>query len=215
MPTRNARLNASRITSRGDQCPLFALQVAAPDVFKSANCQNLGGLTLQSGAKFVSEGTPLSPNRLLKYCNVQEQPIFWGASTNSLKMFILVVNPAVLQEVRLRFTQMPFLAVPGFQQQVLDGGLGLLAVTDCQLQGAWLNFSPSGSIPMKARFTNNLMDRTQFRASQYSLSVTPCTLYLRDNLLIGGLKTCQSSLLTLTRLFWHSWAYAAQAASRV
>ena len=27
-------------------------------------------------------------------------------------------------------------------------------------------------------------------------------------------KTCQSSLLTLKRLFWHSWVYAAQAAKR-
>jgi hypothetical protein len=78
------------------------------------------GLTLQSGAKFVSEGTALNPNRLFQYCNVQEQPIFWGASTNSLKMFPIASYPAVLPELRLQFTHIPFLAVVAYKHEGLS-----------------------------------------------------------------------------------------------
>ena len=149
------------------------------------------GITLQSGAKFVSEGTALNLNRLVPYRSVQEQPIFWGASTNNLKMFPIASYPAVLPELRLRFTHIPFLAVIAYKHLIFDtsSGLAQFAMNDCQVQGPWLSFATYGYGPMTAGLTNNLIERSRFWLIDGTGSVTPFSVNLRNNLIFGGIPT--------------------------
>jgi len=57
------------------------------------------GTTLRTGAKFISEGTPVNLNHLVRYQAVQEQPIVWGATANT--MSLVDVNASGLPELRL------------------------------------------------------------------------------------------------------------------
>jgi hypothetical protein len=117
------------------------------------------GITLRTGAKFVSESSPTRLNRLVRYTAVQEQPAVWGTAG---AVGLLDLNAASPPEVRLRFTEVALLADPQGRRDLVNGlgyaVLSTLALTDCQLRGACLDVWANAS-GMSISLTNNLLQR--------------------------------------------------------
>src|SRR6266699_4158759 len=117
------------------------------------------GLALQSGARLVSEGTPTSFNRLVRYNTVQEQPIVWGATASSISL-MTAVGTSPLPEVQLRFTDVSLLADLNAKRhfvQLSGCRLATFSVTDSQLRGVYEDVYSTNGTGMTVAFTNNLV----------------------------------------------------------
>ena len=148
-------------------------------------CYGIKGTIMRNSGKFVSEGTPVNLNRLVRYQMVQEQPVLWGGTSSTMT---LIYNSTTLPSVTLRFTDVSIMADTASRRNLYDSasyGANPLAITYSQLRGVSESFgdqTPTGTIVV---FTNNLMERCTFRWSQ-SDYYSPFTLYLYNNLFHNG-----------------------------
>ncbi len=111
------------------------------------------GMTLRNGARFISEGTPLQPNRLVLMNAVQER----GSSPASGGS--LLTLGSTVSEVRLRYTDVSV----GTGPKSLVGGLGAnvistFAIADSEIHGASLGVYAYAS-GMTIQLNNSLLDR--------------------------------------------------------
>lgn len=148
------------------------------------------GVVLRNGAKFVSEGRPNRLNRLVRYQNVQEQPLLYGTSVNKTFLRLSgVISP--LADVKLRFTDMPFLGYNvGANEIVYTGSLALntLWMQDCRVFAGRLVVAPSSQAAvMSVGLTNNLIERPSFAFYHSDNSYSgDLRLQLRNNLIRFG-----------------------------
>ena len=129
------------------------------------------GTTLRNGAVFVSEGAPDRLNRLVRYTAVQEQPGAWA--TNFTSPFLAPVTANPLPEVRLRFTDVSFLADTASRRQLLglEGPMvGVFELSHCQIRGAYVHVFNTTAYGMGLAWTNNLLQRCTIYLSQPNLS---------------------------------------------
>jgi len=147
------------------------------------------GLALQSGARLVSEGLPMSMNHLVRYDAVQEQPIVWGATGSTMSLMTAVgTNP--LPEVKLRFTDVSLLTDLNAKRHLVQLGgsrVGTLSVTDSQLRGVYANVYSTTGTGMTIGLTNNLVERSELSFYQTNTSgYYPFTLSLYNNLFLNS-----------------------------
>jgi NedA-like, galactose-binding domain len=133
----------------------------------------LYGFALTEQGAVVSEGGPLSMNRLAFYPAVQEQTNLLNNLTSTANSSIFNVSGAVDSTanilkpvIRMRFTDFPMM---GLQQRLLDSAvqarnLNTVALMDCWLRGVNLSINadsaafPQNSIPFVS-IRNNLLER--------------------------------------------------------
>jgi hypothetical protein len=149
------------------------------------------GLRLQNGARGLSEGDPLALNWLVPYDVVQEQPVVVGGG-GSVSLFEVNSLPAVLPEVRLRFTGISFLAGHYNKRLLLrnwdQSSLDTLELRDCRVYGGALDLSlyPVGDARvMTVGLTNNLLARVRFSLDQ-DTDVPRLVVHARNNLFLQG-----------------------------
>lgn len=149
------------------------------------------GLRLQNGARVVSEGDPLALNWLVPYDVVQEQPLVGGGGPLA-SLFEVNGMPAVLPEVRLRFTGVSFLAGHYNKRLLLRNwsqySLDTLELRDCLVHGGALDLSlyPVGDARvMTVGLTNNLFARVGFSLDQ-DTDVPRLVVHARNNLFLQG-----------------------------
>jgi hypothetical protein len=119
------------------------------------------GFELQSGTKFYSEGSPLCPNRLVRYQLVQEQGYNNWTNLAIPTLFRDAALAAVAPEARLRFTQLGVGANSGYcfrNGQILSR----LALQDCRMFNGSFFFDISTNSPLLA-LTNSLFERVYLR----------------------------------------------------
>jgi hypothetical protein len=147
------------------------------------------GTTLRtSTCKFLSEGTPVNLNRLVRYQSAQEQPLVWG--TTGSDMYLLELVASSPPEARFQFTDIAFLANTMSRRQIVYGqgtyAVSPFALSHCQVRGAYVQFGNSvGSYNNYVYWTNNLLEGCElrwFRADQY----LPTTVNLYNNLFYKG-----------------------------
>jgi hypothetical protein len=116
------------------------------------------GFKLQPASRLVSEGTPSTLNRLVRYVAVQEQSHPGYPTDNAGTLFAEDLTAGLPPEINLRFTELPLLAWGG---QHFGGGsrLGSLVLRDCQLWGGNLYFDQAGNALRTVAFTNTLFKR--------------------------------------------------------
>jgi hypothetical protein len=108
-------------------------------------------LTLQTGGNLISQGTPLNPNRLAHYANVQEQSIKLGGGA---------LTQSGSGGSRFRFTVLSMAAgtyTPVFQ--VIHGNGGTQFFQDCLLHGCYFTEAVVSGPSYSVTYTNNLFDR--------------------------------------------------------
>jgi hypothetical protein len=115
---------------------------------------------LRRGATLASEGLPQTPNRLLRYSSVQEQPAAWGSTGSSWACLWLSGGTTPYAKVQLRFTELAALPQTYNRRQWLVDNripMGTCSLTDCQMRGvSWTSFcSTEETIGM----TNTLFER--------------------------------------------------------
>jgi hypothetical protein len=150
------------------------------------------GLTLQTGAKLVSRGSPTNLNLLAPYYVAQEAVSLWGAAFANLLVFpgtALTTYP----EVDLRFTELSLIRQTILQPYFLGtfaSGPARLALRDCVTVGGYLNLVPqsSGTPPsISVGITNNVFEGSCWILFQgYNGSPAPMPVQLRNNLFQGG-----------------------------
>jgi hypothetical protein len=144
------------------------------------------GTTLRTGAKFLSEGSPVQMNRIVRYHAVQEQPVIWGSDGTTLSLMNISAS-SPLPEVRVRFTDVALMADTTSRRHLLGNGnqqtAQAVGLTHCWLRGPYLYLSPNAS-GMNAGLTNNFMERAYCSFNQ-SASVS-FNLQLRHNLVWRG-----------------------------
>ncbi|MBI3414406.1 MAG: hypothetical protein HY043_03655, partial [Verrucomicrobia bacterium] len=150
------------------------------------------GLTMQSGSKLISEGTPTALNRLTRFHTVQELATSsWNGSTLSA-VSILEAATSATWETRLRFTDISLMNDTETRHQLLSNtpsaASGVLALADCQLRGVTAQFYSYNSFGPAYNFTNNLVLRSRTSFTQISgLGFLPLTVNLYNNTFSGGL----------------------------
>jgi hypothetical protein len=138
----------------------------------------------------VSEGRPDWLNRIIVYDTVQEQSAGWGSLTGSRSLLETVTSSTPVPEVRLTFTDVPFLAT-GPDRRKLVGGwqvaynkVNPFAVSHSQLRG--VNFlCETFATGVTVALTNNLLERcTSTFAQGYTgyYTFAPFTLHVCNNL---------------------------------
>lgn len=116
------------------------------------------GLRLDSGASFISDGTPLTLNRLVRTHSVQEVPSGPGYLTTPL-LTDVYPPPATAPTIRLRFTDLPTIAGGIlFSQQHSNGTFGSIVIKDSQVRGGSIYLSPATTNQVMA-WTNSLFER--------------------------------------------------------
>jgi len=147
------------------------------------------GVILQAGAKFVSEGTPTTLNRYLRYQAVQERP--WGSAPASFVLLDLSGAPAPPPEVFLRLTEVSFLADASGRRQLLQTAgnvLNSLAISHSQVTGMYYSQYAYHPSSMTIAWTNNIFRRCNL--TWYQPEATPgyypFTLHLQNNLFSKG-----------------------------
>lgn len=156
------------------------------------------GTILLGGAKFISEGSPLALNRLVRYGAVQDAPIAWGTSGAYMSLLNLTNAASPPPEIRMRFTEVSLLADTTTRRYLFDNGgpriISALAFSDCHLRAAYINLESYANNPstMTLAFTNNFLQRVNFTFRQGHLGdTTPVPLYMWNNLVIGSTLTLQ------------------------
>jgi hypothetical protein len=143
------------------------------------------GFTLQNGSRLLSTGSPLHPNRLVRWHAVQEQASWaWSGRTNWATFRDDLVADA-LPEARFRFTEFPLQAAGGWH---FAGGSkqGVLALTDCRLLGGHLEWNGSGANGRQLTLINTLFERV---TNVFGTGADLLTLHARNNLFKeGGLR---------------------------
>lgn len=146
------------------------------------------GFRLDTGGKVASEGGPVALNRLVRSASVQEQTESWGSGGTAQSLFEATGSPGGSPEVRLRFAEVTQLADAPERRHLLNVGtngvIAALALSDCLVHGAYLYLDPTGS-GMTIGLTNNCFERPDLTWF-HSLSGSPSTLYLRNNLFWRG-----------------------------
>ena len=133
------------------------------------------GIFLGENAHVISQGTPLTPNRLVRLHSVQE-----GRLTNTLGSATIAVLPtnAPTSTLRLNFTELPLPAGDFYhlKDAYTLGSLSNLTVRNSQLNGGTWKYS-SQSADQLCAFTNNLLDCVSLELRP----ATASTAHLRNN----------------------------------
>jgi hypothetical protein len=143
--------------------------------------------TLQTGAKFVSEGSPGNLNRIVHYHAVQEEANSSWAFTNSVAWVTLSLGSGVtggLEEARLRFTDLPLPS--GNYYSMVGASPANHLVSDCQFHGGVLLIQ-SSSDPLKAAYANCLFERVRVGVSAANTLINNYSFY--NNSFFGGSLT--------------------------
>ena len=162
-----------------------------------------GGLTLHTGSKLSSTGTPDVMNRICPYYQVQEAATNWGSSVSSL----IKVSTAVTTypEITLRFTEFPMaLGSP----RLIDFdvvGPSRMTMRDCSVLGGTLYVAPIDiAVTNYVALTNNLIDSATWLFEQgYEASTTKMSVHMRNNLLYRGALSLLHDDTTLGSWFVH------------
>ena len=121
------------------------------------------GTLLRTGAIFVSEGTPVDLNRLVRYQTVQEQPFIWG--TNATTMGLLELNGGSLPlQIHLRHTDVSVMANTSARRTLVKAASGddlvsPFVIVDSRLRGISQSFSDCFNPGRVIAWTNNVLDR--------------------------------------------------------
>jgi hypothetical protein len=160
------------------------------------------GLNIRSGAKVVSQGTPLVLNRMVPAKAVQEQATSWGTGS-APTIFALNAVTTGLPELWLRFTELCFLANRGNVftpiSSTSEGFLSRFALVDCSLCGGNFSVGYSGGSPptLTIALTNSLFLRPTFYISQDSQGDS-VIVRAWNNLFRGGAITWENNNSTTT-----------------
>jgi hypothetical protein len=151
------------------------------------------GTCLLSAAQFVSQGTPNTLNRLVRYPAVQEQSIAWGATGSGKSLLNLTTN-APSAQVNLRFTDLSLLAG---DTTVFDYAgyysVNSFVMRDSQIRGGSISFGTYYTSAGQTAFglTNNLAQRATISLSRDhpSSSEIKLAVYVHNNLFQFGSAT--------------------------
>ena len=139
------------------------------------------GMRIAPGAKFISEGTPTSMNRLVELRSVQEQH---GPAVTYFNALDQQFSESTPSDLRLRFTELPWRAGLGWQIN-RGGGVGVISLQDCQMFGGGAYANVGGNYEYTFALTNNL-----FQGSQFTISGgTGTHLHIWNNTFVGGAMT--------------------------
>lgn len=145
------------------------------------------GFVINSGGKFISEGSPTRMNRLVRYYTVQEDPSSqWGAAPSGG-----LLELGASAEIRLRFNEICLPSGTVNARTLLSGfennfrAVTPLAITDCQVRGVYQVFNTyqSGST---FGLTNNVFGRCSLSFGQGFSSLASHTLSIYNNLFDKG-----------------------------
>src|SRR6266545_2541246 len=158
----------------------------------AAGMYGTSGTSLQSGARYISEGNAINLNHLARYQSVQEGPLAWGTTNATTASGTLMQMTSAVPDVELRFSDVSLLAGGGS----LLGGLGVynvinpLTIANSQVQGLNLAGIYAYSPGMVITLTNNWIERCPFSFYQEDIpGYYPITLYFYNNLFHGGSYT--------------------------
>ncbi len=158
----------------------------------AAGMYGTSGTSLQSGARYISEGNAINLNHLARYQSVQEGPLAWGTTNATTASGTLMQMTSAVPDVELRFSDVSLLAGGGS----LLGGLGVynvinpLTIANSQVQGLNLAGIYAYSPGMVITLTNNWIERCPFSFYQEDIpGYYPITLYFYNNLFHGGTYT--------------------------
>lgn len=133
------------------------------------------GFQLDAGSKWVSTGSPLAPNRLVRASLVQEGT---NGLTGSTFAAFTVGSGSPRPEITARFTHSLLPSESTGRRHWLDlasDRLALLRLTDCQFANVSLTLSPTASTEVQtAALTNNLFDGCRlyfYRYADHNLTV--------------------------------------------
>ena len=136
---------------------------------------NRSGIQLQTGSSIVSMGTPLVPNRFVRYQSVQEQSITLGSNAPASALSVNPYHTGTNGPAgTFRFTQFACPAAGG--SHLFDAGstnFNNLLVQDCEFWGG--QNSLTGSTNTTATLKNNLFFRSIITAAATNLC-PPCVL---------------------------------------
>jgi len=154
------------------------------------------GTTLGAGAKFISEGSPLNRNRLVRYQAVQEMPTAWGGTASTMSLLNVTASTAPLPEVRMRFTDISLLADTTGKRHIFENAtaniISSLYLRDCQIRNGYLLLQgPYNSSGMLLELVNNLVQRANFTTT--GGSPTAITVNMLNNLFLKGTLSLQGS----------------------
>jgi hypothetical protein len=118
------------------------------------------GTTLASGSQFISEGSPVKMNHLVRYNAVQENAA-WGTFSSTMSLLSQAALPAGDQQVRMRFTDISFLSDTVYRRTFFNPSVrSTLALTDCSLRNVYLSIFPHDAGQyITIGLTNNLAQR--------------------------------------------------------
>jgi hypothetical protein len=149
------------------------------------------GITLGDAAQLISQGTPVTLNRLAPCALVQEQPL-----TNMTKLMDSAFTYGVGATINLRFTDLPMLGGTAyyldFTENTASGStVGPLTFQDCQLRGGQLFIMFGGnSVPvystMLFNLNNNLLERCVYDLTRWAYAPAIVTNNVYNNLFWGG-----------------------------
>jgi hypothetical protein len=175
-----------------------------PGVALGTRTLNSYGLALFSGAKFICEGTPANPNRLVRYNAVQEQAnTHWTEYASGGGQLVTAWTPAATApHARVRFTE--FSVPAGTEMYHLRGqseDAGTHDLRDCQFHGGvLLSDRPTLGV------TNCLLHRTRLELNEYEdmhPTFRHCTFVESDLTLYhfgGGTWNFQNNLFDATTI---------------
>ena len=145
---------------------------------------NRNGIQLQTGSSIVSMGSPLAPNRFVRYQAVQELSITLGSNAPAAALSINPNHPGSTGPAgTFRFTQFICPAAGGSHLfNASSTNYNSLLVQDCEFWGGQ-NYL-SGSTNTTTTFKNNLFYRSAITAAATNLS---SVLNLTNNLVFGAL----------------------------
>jgi hypothetical protein len=148
------------------------------------------GFLLNSGSKFISEGSPDRMNRLVRYYSVQEDPTTrWGGDPYGL----VSIESSGL-EIGLRFTEVSLPAGTVYSKHLLGNfdflyhTVPLVAIRDSHLRGVTLHLKTHQSGSTVA-ITNNIFERSSvsfFKGYMNPYTFADFNLYAYNNLFAGG-----------------------------
>ncbi len=152
------------------------------------------GLILGNSAVFISDGQAERLNRLLRYQNVQEQPVLYGGQLGS-SWFSLSLQ-STRPVLRLWYTEHPTMGEATGPRTLLSSDvhfLRSLSLRDCQFLGSRIRLgesTSSGGYVQTVTMNNNLSDRGEVYFSKWYYSVdTWLTVNMWNNLFRSGSVT--------------------------
>ncbi|MBI4326532.1 MAG: hypothetical protein HY674_14895 [Chloroflexi bacterium] len=158
------------------------------------------GITLQNGAKFISEGTPVNLNHLVRYHAVQEQPLVWGVNGPAINLIKASGSPNPVPEVSLRFTDVSMMAQRTNMREFLSTGgtrVSPVALADSRMRGVCWYLSSTDLVT--CALTNTLWERG------YSLSFGSASGYLMCHARNNLFRYCTLSLTVSTNASPWEW----------